>query len=225
MSSLTSAGHHGPGLGEGCARLGNRQGRKRAFRLIQRRPRFLDIIRTRYVRLPPRVKAPFAPLLAALPMSVRFGATYQRVRESIWRSQADAGFTRDYQATALREVVQRASSRSPHYADLFAAIQRGLEAERFAFDRLQMLPVLTKQEIVANPEDFLIARSGEYDVRTTSGSSGRPPAKVFLDRDRSVREMAFLHHLWSRIGYRLGDRRAILSDYAGLAPVGGRTWP
>jgi phenylacetate-CoA ligase len=157
-------------------------------------------------------------------MSVRFGNTYQHVRETIRRSETDADFTRACRASALSEVLHRASLRSRHYARLFGKYGPSFDVKRSVLDQLQSLPILSKQEIIASPEDFLVAEPGKYDVRTTSGSSGRPPAKVFLDRDRSVREMAFLHHLWSRIGYRLGDGRAILSDYAGLAPVGAKTW-
>jgi phenylacetate-CoA ligase len=36
--------------------------------------------------------------------------------------------------------------------------------------------------------------------------------------------MAFLHHIWSRIGYRLGDGRAILRDYGRNVPTGRRKW-
>ena len=47
------------------------------------------------------------------------------------------------------------------------------------------------------------------DVVTTSGSSGQP-LTLYLDRDRSVVEWAFLNHIWSRIGYRPGDVRATI---------------
>ena len=36
--------------------------------------------------------------------------------------------------------------------------------------------------------------------------------------------MAFLHHIWSRIGYRLGDGRAILRDYVNNVPTVRRKW-
>jgi phenylacetate-CoA ligase len=36
--------------------------------------------------------------------------------------------------------------------------------------------------------------------------------------------MAFLHHIWSKIGYGLGDGRAILRDYANNVPTASRKW-
>src|SRR6185312_12459548 len=81
-----------------------------------------------------------------------------------------------------------------------------------------------REEVAADPESLLVVERRTADMRQTSGSSGRPPLRIYLDRDRSVREMAFLHHIWSRVGYQLGDGRAILRDYSGNIPTAARKW-
>ncbi len=178
--------------------------------------RLLDILRTQYLRLPPSFKAVIAPILSTVPLSLRFGRTYRKIRREISLSETDAKFVQQYQLTAVRKLLQQASQRSRHFSPLIKArFGSGFDPSTFTMDDLSSLPILTKTDIINDPEGFLIAEAGDYDTRSTSGSSGRPPAKIFLDRGRSVREIAFIHHIWSRIGYRLGDGRAILRDYGG----------
>lgn len=176
----------------------------------------IDVMRTQYLRLPASVKAAIAPAFSILPFSARFGRNYKNIREDIARSETDAHFVQQYQLSILRLLISRASIRSRHFTPLIRKhFGPTFDPSTFTIGDLSSLPILTKAEIIDDPESFLIAEPGNYDIRSTSGSSGRAPAKIYLDRGRSVREMAFLHHIWSRIGYRLGDGRAVLRDYAG----------
>ena len=189
--------------------------------------KLLDVLRTQYVRLPRPLKTAIAPALRMLPFSVRFGRTYWMVRESIVRSQTDAQFVQQFQVSALRALLGRAFQHSRHFSSVLQTALGtpcDVELAKFTPAELPKLPVLTKLELIEAPENFLIAGPGSYDVRFTSGSSGRPSTQIYLDRDRSVREFAFVHHLWSRIGYKVGDGRAILRDYAGNIASIENTW-
>jgi phenylacetate-CoA ligase len=182
-------------------------------------------MRTQYLQLPSSVKAAIAPALRIVPYSARFGRTYKKTREDIVRSETDTQFVQQYQLSALRQLVHRANNRSAHFSPLIRArLGSTFDPSTFTIDDLSALPILTKAEIIKEPASFLIADPGDYEVHSTSGSSGRPPAKIYLDRGRSVREMAFLHHIWTRIGYRLGDGRVVLRDYAGRAAGKKDTW-
>lgn len=186
---------------------------------------FLDKLRGAYVQLPPPVRGILAPLLSAVPVSLRYGGAYRETRRMIERSRHDAGFVETCVRDGLRDVMKRAAAGSRHFAPLLRAVYgASFDPEAFAPETLEELPVLTKAEIAARPEAFLVAPEGACDVRNTSGSSGRPPAKIFLERGRSVREMAFVHHIWSQIGYRLGDGRAVLRDHAGNLDRGPARW-
>src|SRR6185369_6449174 len=92
----------------------------------------------------------------------------------------------------------------------------------FDLSNLGCLPVIGRGGVAADPVSLLVVVRRAADLRQTSGSSGRPPLRIYLDRDRSVREMAFLHHIWSQVGYQLGDGRAILRDYGGNIPTAVR---
>jgi phenylacetate-CoA ligase len=192
----------------------------------QKMSQLLDIMRTRYLRLPRSIKAAIAPALRLMPASIRFGRTYWNTRQQIVRSETDKQFVNDYQLAALRSLLARAYGRSRYFGRVLDSTfgkSVGHDLEVFEIADLTRLPILTKTQIIEAPDDFLLADPGGYDVRFTSGSSGRPPAKIYLDRTRSVKEFAFLHHIWSRIGYAASDGRAILRDYANI-PLGGDTW-
>jgi phenylacetate-CoA ligase len=184
-----------------------------------------DVLRTRYVRLPRWIKAGLSPALSLIPVQARYGAAYAQLRRRLAGSAADPALAGELQLGLLRRLVATVQSRSPFYrARLAAAFGGALDAEGFGLADLARLPVTTREEVAASPESLLVVDPAKADLRQTSGSSGRPPLRIYLDRDRSVREMAFLHHIWSRAGYRLGDGRAILRDYGGHIPTSGHEW-
>jgi phenylacetate-coenzyme A ligase PaaK-like adenylate-forming protein len=186
--------------------------------------RFIDSMRTRYVRLPPPVKSVLGPALRALPFSWRFGPRYWRFRQDIRRSRHDPEFVRRFQLTAWREVLTRAE-RTSHFRPLIRAIGGPqFRAADWTIEDLGRFPILRKDDLIDDPISFLSENPAQYDVRFTSGSSGRPPTRLFLERDRNVGEVAFLHEIWSRIGFKLGDSRAVLRDYAGNVPSRENTW-
>lgn len=186
--------------------------------------RIVDTMRTRYVRLPPRMKQLVGPALRILPPSLRFGSRYHRMRREIRLSESDPDFVRDFQLAHWRQLIGRSQNTS-YYSELIRIrLGPSFRPSLSTLDDLQAFPILTKQEIADGGRAFLTAAKEQFDVRQTSGSSGRPPAEIYLDRDRSVGEAAFLHHIWSRIGYRPTDGRAVLRDYAGNVPSARNTW-
>jgi phenylacetate-CoA ligase len=94
----------------------------------------------------------------------------------------------------------------------------------FTIEQLRSIPVLTKTDVRNDPEAFRTNQSQRYDSGFTSGSTDRLPTKIYLDRDLRVTEIAFLHHIWSRVGFRVGDKRAILRDYGGNVATRKKSW-
>lgn len=187
--------------------------------------RILDQLRGQYLRLPPAIKTAIGPLLKTLPMSLRYGSTYRQTRDDIVRSETDADFVQGYQRSALQDLLARALRRSPFISARFGRMLGAkLDPSTFELGQLSLLPILTKKEVINAPEAFCVSESEGHDIGYTSGSSGHPPMRLYLDRDRGVREMAFQHHIWSRIGYRTGDGRTVLRDYGGNIATAENTW-
>jgi phenylacetate-CoA ligase len=184
-----------------------------------------DVLRTRYVRLPGWIKTGLSPALSLIPLTARYGPSYQSLRLDLLRSSDKPDLVQALQLRALRTTIRNVLQRSRFYRDRMREVFGGsVDCQSFTVADLQRLPITTRGEVASDPASLLVVHPREADLRHTSGSSGRPPLRLYLDRDRSVREMAFLHHIWSRIGYRLGDGRAILRDYGGNIPTARRRW-
>ena len=185
----------------------------------------LDAMRSNYFKLPPSIKALCRPLLMAIPVSARYGKTYWMIREHVARSETDAEFVRQYQRSALGQLLQSACSKSTFFSTpIRATFGMNFTPDDLNFSGLQSMPILTKAQVNEDPQAFCIGTAGEHDIDFTSGTSGQQPMKLFLECGRRVREIAFLHHIWSRVGYRLGDGRAVLRDYGTNYPTHGKTW-
>ena len=184
-----------------------------------------DVLRTRYVRFPAWIKTGLSPFLGLLPMTTRYGAAYVRLRRELKRTSADGELARMLQVDALRNTIDVVQKQSRFYRELMLRTFGGpIDSRSFDLSDLIRLPTTSRENVAEGPENFLVVDPRNADLRQTSGSSGRPPLRIYLDRDRSVREMAFLHHIWARIGYRLGDGRAILRDYGNNVPTASRKW-
>lgn len=170
----------------------------------------VDVLRGMYIRSPGWIKQWVSPLLGLLPIQVRYGANYRRLRQDIERSERDAEFVAGFQLRALRSVIRSCVEYSPHYRELLRDVyQRDPLPEQFSFADFQRIPILAKDAIREDPDRFLTKSASQMDVVSTSGSSGKP-LKFFLDKNRSVKEWAFINHIWSRIGYKADQRRAVL---------------
>jgi phenylacetate-CoA ligase len=117
----------------------------------------------------------------------------------------------------LATVFLRARA-TPYYAGRLAAI----DCAHPALEDLSAVPVLRKEDVRRSAPAMLTVPVAEVDEVMTSGTCGAA-LSVYLDRDRSVREWAFVTHLWQRCGYHLKDRRAVLRG-AFLPDVASRSW-
>lgn len=175
----------------------------------------LDAARGAYVRSPAIVRRTLAPLLRLLPMRYIYGRTYWDWRASIARGAGDDCFARQFQLTSLRNLVARAQTNSPYYAELIAAtFGSDFAAGSMALADFGKLPVLTKQTLAQAGDRLLAAPRSSVDLAHTSGSNGEAPFSFYLDKDRSVREIAFVHQVWSRTGYGPDQAKVVMRGFA-----------
>jgi phenylacetate-CoA ligase len=77
---------------------------------------------------------------------------------------------------------------------------------------LEKLPILTKQIIKQNLQDFLpqTSKGLEYINGSTGGSTGEP-LKYRMSHEDHERGVALLYRCWAHAGYQLGDRLAVIA--------------
>lgn len=181
--------------------------------------RLLDLARGAYVRSPPTLRRSLAPLLARVPTSARYGDTYRRRREDIERSRTDFAFSGEQRLGAFRRLLAKAHGGSPYYRSLIeAAFGPNPDFTALDVDSLRRLPVLGKKELAAAGTSALAVPRDQVDETKTSGSNGEFPFSFFVDRDRSTREIAFVHSAWSRTGFSPSDARCVLRGFRLDAP-------
>lgn len=169
----------------------------------------IDILRGMYVGLPPSVKKMLSPLLVLLPAKRKYGKTYLEMREIIAASEENNENIINYRANRLRVIFNAASS-TKYYKENFKDIDiiKDLDYQGL-IQLLARFPILTKESIKERLEVLLSVPADALDEISTGGSSGQP-LKFYLDKNRSVREWAFIHQIWSACGYEVGETRAVL---------------
>lgn len=171
-----------------------------------------DRLRGCYVRAPSWVQSTGGRLVSLAPPALLYGRTFRQTQHDIRRSLSDEQFVHGRVQKLLRTLLARALS-TPFYAGLLA----GLDPASATIEDLAALPILTKDTVRVHADEMLAVPRSQLDEAMTSGSSAAV-LSVYLDKDRSVREWAFVTHAWYRGGYRLGDRRAVLRQHGSVFP-------
>lgn len=142
--------------------------------------------------------------------TIREGSYFWRVLKEItatqWFSESEL---EQLQAERTRALVRHALQFVPYYRELLN--RNGWALSQFdAPSDIAKLPLLTKQQIAANPKAFVSERPLAWRFQaSTSGTSGTP-LRLYQDIRAIVREHAFLHRHLEWAGFKSGERRAWL---------------
>ncbi|MGS2738803.1 phenylacetate--CoA ligase family protein [Sinomicrobium sp. M5D2P17] len=98
----------------------------------------------------------------------------------------------------------------PYYRELFNDLK--LKSDDFnSIEDLSKIPVLTKREIISNYEKFIpINKIFRSVTRSTGGSTGEP-LKFRMSIEDYSRAYALLYRGFSKAGYNIGDKMAIIA--------------
>ncbi len=138
----------------------------------------------------------------------KFHSTYKNVVKNQWKPYDEQKVQQEKQ---LRHMISFAYENVPYYHRLFKELNLSPEDIRTIED-LEKLPILTKDIIKSNWEDFKPATlsSMKYYEQATGGSTGTPFKYRLLKSDRFL-SAALLYRGWGYAGYELGDKMAFLA--------------
>ncbi len=164
-----------------------------------------------YEAAPQPIKSLAGRVYRAIPASLRYGPSYERFQSEAREVESwDAETIRRYQVSALRDSLI-AASKAPFYATRFA--ECGVDPTKFeSLEQLAAYPLLSKQDLLLHREQMV---NPEFDAKrrlyiTTGGSSGVPVGFYLHKGVSRPKEQAYLEAQWSRRGYRVGDRVAVI---------------
>ena len=147
-----------------------------------------------------------------LPLSIRYGNVYLKyvkfLEESQWWPKERL---EEYQWKKLKVILNHVYENVPYYRKIFD--ERGIKPRNIQnFDDFKKLPFLTK-EIVRNNLKSLVAENfpkSKLLYVTTGGSTGTPLGLYYEKGVSRAKELAFITVLWNRVGYKIGDKLAVL---------------
>jgi phenylacetate-CoA ligase len=117
----------------------------------------------------------------------------------------------EYQLHRLQAVVAHAYENVPYYRERFDELElRPADIRRL--EDIRLLPTLQKRDLQEHLDTLVASNfSSRHRRYSTTGGSTGIPVGFFQDRARtSAYEWAFMSSQWRRVGYRDGDRTAIL---------------
>ena len=120
----------------------------------------------------------------------------------------------EYQNGRLKTLITYAYENVPYYHKLFKSLN--LKPIDFKSKKdLSKLPVLSKTDIIRNPEEFLIKNIDKHKLikASTSGSTGKP-FEFYMDKMTLSASRAVGLRAWGFAGYRLGDKLATIAGSA-----------
>lgn len=164
-----------------------------------------------YEAAPQPVKSLAGRAYRAIPASLRYGSAYERFQKEAREAESwDAETIQRYQIASLRDSLI-AAVKTPFYAEKFSAC--GVNPAKFeSLEQLADYPLLTKQDLLLHREQMVNpAFDAKQRLYITTGGSGGVPVGFYLHKGVSrPKEQAYLEAQWSRRGYRVGDRVAVI---------------
>lgn len=119
------------------------------------------------------------------------------------------------QLRLLKKIIEYSYKNVPYYSDLFTKEKINPDDIKNLED-IKKIPYLTK-DIIRKNSDKLISPTiaKKYFKSVLSGGTSGLPLEFYLDkRTSSPVEMAYIEHLWKRVGFKLYDRCLVLRGEA-----------
>ncbi len=150
-----------------------------------------------------------------LPMRLRAGPLYW---DTVRLIREQEQWTEDrivaWQMERLGEILRHCGKHVPYYRRLFRNL--GFDPEQFRhLEDLRALPLLDKQTVLKNTEDFLAENipASQRLYYTTGGTTGKP-MNLYGPLAGGWRERAFMDMQWERAGYSPDQKKATLKGAA-----------
>ena len=170
----------------------------------------------RYRALPPVFRQVVGRVYRSLPANWRYGPEYGKTLDMLRHTETwSCEQLQELQLARLQELIGHAYHNVPYYRRLFE--QLGLRPTKFTtLSDLRKIPFLTKKLVRQHGDELLatnIAPSRRLYMNT-GGSTGIPLELYYEKGVSRAREWAFMHTMWSRVGWKEGDPSVVLRGWS-----------
>jgi phenylacetate-coenzyme A ligase PaaK-like adenylate-forming protein len=169
----------------------------------------IHVLRELYERVPTGLRMPVAAFGRLLPVRMRYGQAFVNTRAMLESEGSNdlAAYTASRDMRLARLVA--AGLDTTWWSRVFR--EAGLPAGPTGVDDLRELPFLTKEEVREHSAELLWAEVPEHARKwvTTGGTTG-VPLGLWIEKDASAADWAFVVNAWGRVGFRLDEKRVVL---------------
>jgi len=168
------------------------------------------LYRNLYFKLPRSVRAFMGDLYGSLPLTVRFGNTYEVHRAILEKFEnADNNYRMEFMFNKTVETLKFAEEYIPYYQKIFR--EYDFSVDNFKdFDDLKKLPYLNKS-IIQKELDNLYTDKLDKPVAYYTGGSSSTPMKMYAPISVSrAKEKAYSLYSFEQLGYKYRDKMVAL---------------
>ncbi|NLP52713.1 phenylacetate--CoA ligase family protein [Bacillus sp. RO1] len=139
---------------------------------------------------------------------------YNDLIHSQWKTKEELS---EVQREKLQSLINHVVKNVPYYQEYFK--ERQIDVEEFALLDLKELPLINKETLNSQKDDFIARNHESYGSawKSTGGSSGKP-FRFLLSKNAHSIMWGNIWRGWNAAGYQLGDKVAVL---AGDSLLGG----
>lgn len=160
--------------------------------------RFLNI----YERCPVWLQNISGMAYRALPTAIRYGQFYHLYEQRIRKFLTNPEQANALQRELLMDQVNRAIKSTPFYKK-YSPIK--------TMEDFRKLPIISKQDILQNAEQFHGQIPENMTLRANTGGSSGTPMTFLIHKNRTrPKEYAHFNWFWHLYGYRPGDRMVMM---------------
>lgn len=128
----------------------------------------------------------------------KIGRLYNHYRRSISNYNNETN-KKEYIFSNIHQVVEYALNNIEFYRTFYKS--KGFTFEQLqSFDDISKIPLLTKGDLLNVPIDERSVLIPNIKIVNTGGSTG-VPLSLYKSSDSRIKEMAFYHSAWSKLGY------------------------
>lgn len=155
------------------------------------------------------------PIYYRIPDKIRLGKTYRKHRKFLLKTRSwTPAEIALWQMNKIREIARSAYEETSYYRNALYRI--GMHPNDLqTISDFKRIPLTTKEIIQGNIKEFISKKYGRKQLSyiNTAGSTGVPLGLYYLKGFSTSIEWAFVHDIWSRFGFKMNKKHAILRGY------------
>lgn len=163
-----------------------------------------------YEKSPDFFRKIIARLYNLIPESKRLGENYTYFKKLINQTEYySLDDMHKYQNEQFLKTIEYAK-KTEFYPKYYK--ENGIDINEIkSLDDIIKLPFITKDILKSNTNDMIVQKNKSKKLYMTSGGSTGVPVGFYLEKNVSrPKELAFMEDQWSKIGYKVGDRCAVI---------------